>query len=370
MASTAIQTVMDALVEKFGDADGNINIPQDSLVKALKSMKTDGRRGRKTRAPRDPDAPKRPTSSYMLWLNDNRQSISNTHFPKNDDGEHCYPNGHENAGEPLKGRAKVSEITKKAGALWKEVSDEDKQPYLDSFSVAQKAYYEAKGEYAPTGETKTKVSFDHTQRPDAPDGWNGIHVSMYLKKVAKDPETGKNIKSIKDFNEAVALANELGDACKGITLTSTGFSLRVSAKLHQNDPETLSGLASWVKDDATISDDSDSDGETAPKKVVKKSPKKASDKTEKTEKASEKTEKTEKASEKKAKKMKVVLKVAEPEPEPESESESEEEDMEVEQISIDGNDYFLNEKTGDIYDPETQEVVGKSKKGKHKLFKK
>ena len=44
--------------------------------------------------------------------------------------------------------------------------------------------------------------------------------------------------------------------------------------------------------------------------------------------------------------------------------------MDVEQITIDGDDYFLNEKTGDIYDPETQEVVGKSKKGKHKLFKK
>tara|TARA_X000000950_G_C13872364_1_gene643454 strand:- start:760 stop:1845 length:1086 start_codon:yes stop_codon:yes gene_type:complete len=361
---------MDALIEKFGDTDGNINVPQDALVKALKSMKTDGRRGRKTRAPRDPDAPKRPTSSYMLWLNDNRQTIANTHFPKNDDGEHCYPEGHDNAGEPLKGRAKVSEITKKAGALWKDVSDEDKQPYLDTFTNAQKAYYEAKGEYVPTGETKTKTSFDHTQRPDAPDGWTGAHEAKYLKKVSKDPETGKNIKSFKDFDEAVAMANELGNACGGITLTSTGFSLRVRAKLHDNPMNEPSGLASWTKEDASTSDDSDSDGETAPKKVVKKSPKKSekasekSEKTEKTEKASEKTEK-------KAKKAKkVVLKVAEPAPEPEPESESEEEDMEVEQISIDGDDYFLNEKTGDIYDPETQEVVGKSKKGKHKLFKK
>ena len=140
MASTAIQTVMDALVEKFGDADGNINVPQDALVKALKTMKTDGRKGKRTRAPRDPDAPKRPTSSYMLWLNDNRQSIAEEHFPKNDDGMHCYPEGHEHAGETLKGRAKVSEITRKAGELWKDVSDEDKQPYIDSFTIAQKAY--------------------------------------------------------------------------------------------------------------------------------------------------------------------------------------------------------------------------------------
>ena len=362
MASTAIQTVMDALVEKFGDADGNINVPQDALVKALKTMKTDGRKGKRTRAPRDPDAPKRPTSSYMLWLNDNRQSIAEEHFPKNDEGMHCYPEGHEHAGEPLKGRAKVSEITRKAGELWKDVSDEDKQPYIDSFTIAQKEYYEAKGEYVPTGESKSKVSFDSTQRPDAPEGWSGSHELKYLKKLVKNPETGQNIKPIKDFDEAVALANELGDACGGITLTSTGFSLRESAKLRVNpEKDRNSGLASWTKDTASISDDSDSDGETTPKKVVKK--------TKKVEKTPEKESKKE--PEKKAKKAKkVVLKVAEPEPEPEPESESEEEDMEVEQITIDGDDYFLNEKTGDIYDPETQEIVGKSKKGKHKLFKK
>ena len=66
MASIAIQNVMDALLEKFGDADGNISIPQDELAKALKTMKTTGR-VRKTRTMRDPDAPKRPTSAYMLW---------------------------------------------------------------------------------------------------------------------------------------------------------------------------------------------------------------------------------------------------------------------------------------------------------------
>ena len=51
------------------------------------------------------------------------------------------------------------------------------------------------------------------------------------------------------------------------------------------------------------------------------------------------------------------------EPKPESESE-----MEVEQITIDDIDYFLNEKTGDIYDMNTQEIVGKSKDGEHTLF--
>ena len=47
---------------------------------------------------------------------------------------------------------------------------------------------------------------------------------------------------------------------------------------------------------------------------------------------------------------------------------SDDEEMEVEQITIDGEDYFLNEKSGDIYHPETQEIVGKSEDGEHTLF--
>lgn len=54
--------------------------------------------------------------------------------------------------------------------------------------------------------------------------------------------------------------------------------------------------------------------------------------------------------------------------EPVEEYESDSEEMEVIQITIGGSDYFLNENTGDIYDPETQEVVGNTKYGKHNLF--
>ena len=389
--ATAIQTLMIALTEKFGDETGTISIPQDELVKALSTMKPKGRRGKKTRAPKDPDAPKRPTSSYMLWLNDNRKTIASDWFPVNDDGEHCYPDGHDNAGSPLKGRSKVSEITKKAGALWKELTDEDKAPYMAVFAEAQKAYYEAKGVGSPNTVTTPKVSFDNTQRPDAPDGWTGHHESMYLKKVAKDPETGKNIKSIKTFDEAIAKANDLGEGCGGITLTSTGYSLRVSATLHENpEKDRMSGLASWTKDNVPPSDGSDSETEVAPpkksmkmsvkktdkvsakapEKVSAKAPEKVSAKAPEkvSAKAPEKVSAKAPEKTKKEKKVKINLvpKVVEPEPEPEPESEDDE--MEVEQITIDGDDYFLNEKSGDIYHPETQEIVGKSEDGEHTLF--
>ena len=69
-----------------------------------------------------------------------------------------------------------------------------------------------------------------------------------------------------------------------------------------------------------------------------------------------------------AKKAKKVV-VKEPTPEPESDSEDDSEpELEVEEITIDGKDYYLDSNTGDIYDMETQEVVGKSEDGEHELF--
>jgi hypothetical protein len=38
------------------------------------------------------------------------------------------------------------------------------------------------------------------------------------------------------------------------------------------------------------------------------------------------------------------------------------------EITIDGNDYYLDCNSGDIYDMETQEVVGKIENGKYTIF--
>ena len=172
----------------------------------------------------------------------------------NDDGEYCYPDGDDNAGEPLKGRSKTTEIIKKAGALWKEVTDEDKQPYIDQSTKNQETYRKMMEEYTPDGKSPTKKKtksirkFDHTQRPEAPEGWSGHHDMTYLSVNVKDPATGKTIKGFKNFDEAVSKANELGYACGGITLTSTGYRLRVGKNgLVKLDEYWPSGISSWVK---------------------------------------------------------------------------------------------------------------------------
>ena len=64
----------------------------------------------------------------------------------------------------------------------------------------------------------------------------------------------------------------------------------------------------------------------------------------------------------KKKSKKMVVKVPEPEPEPEPESEDDE--LDVEDIMIDGVEYYLNESTKILYDTTTSEEIGKYVDGK------
>ena len=363
MASVA--TIIDALTTKFSNDEGNLVIPQDELVKALGSMKSSTRgRARKAKKEKDPDAPKRPTSAYMLWLNENRSSIRNDYFPANDDGEHCYPDGHAKAGDPLTGRDKVTLITKKAGDIWKEMDVESKVPYQSQFKEASAAYKEAMGVYTPS---EPKVKYNATEIPDAPEGWSGPFKMTYLPKVSKDPETEKNIKSFKSFEEAVSAANELEEGCAGITKTSNGYSLRIGLELRQNpEKDTNSGIASWVKgteEPEVVAPSPKSSPKTTKKKMKAPEPEDVEPAAEKPKGKSPRKQ----LSTKEKKTKKVVVKEPIPPP-PEPESDDDEPELEVEEITIDGKDYYLDSNSGDIYDMETQEVVGKSDNGKYTIF--
>ena len=365
----SVSTIIDALMEKFSNDEGQLVIPQDELVKALGSMKAE-KSGRVKRAKKekDPDAPKRPPSAYMLWLNENRQAIKNEHFPVNEDGEHTYPSGHDKEGEALTGRDKVTLITKKAGVLWKEVTDEEKEPYETKATELSEAYKEAKGDYTPSA---PKVKYDVEDIPDAPEGWSGPFKMTYLPKVAKNPETEKNFKSFKTFQEAVESANMLEEGCAGITKTSTGYSLRIGPELRVNPEKDFnSGIASWTKgEDAP--EPVQGSPKSSPKLKKKAVPKKAkSPEPENNDDSEEVTNKKKAAPKKKAEKKaapKKKIVVKEPTPPP-VEDESDDEELEVEQITVDGVEYFMDSSSGDIYDKDTQEVVGKSEDGVHTIF--
>ena len=86
-------------MEKFGNGDGDIvGMTQYELVRAFQQVDTQPK-SRKSRKPKDPNAPKRPTSAYLIWLNENRSTITK---------EHCAD---------LSGREKIKEAGRVAGRL-------------------------------------------------------------------------------------------------------------------------------------------------------------------------------------------------------------------------------------------------------------
>uniref|UniRef100_A0A672SQ30 FACT complex subunit SSRP1 n=1 Tax=Sinocyclocheilus grahami TaxID=75366 RepID=A0A672SQ30_SINGR len=77
---------------------------------------------------KDPGAPKRPMSAYMLWLNANRERIKS-----------------ENPG------ISVTEISKKAGEMWKQLGKDRKEEWDRKAEEAKKQYEKAMKEYRESG---------------------------------------------------------------------------------------------------------------------------------------------------------------------------------------------------------------------------
>ncbi|XP_027010525.1 FACT complex subunit SSRP1a isoform X1 [Tachysurus fulvidraco] len=86
------------------------------------------RKPRKEKKVKDAGAPKRPMSAYMLWLNANRERIKS-----------------ENPG------ISVTEISKKAGEMWKQIDKNRKEEWERKAEEAKKQYERAMKEYKESG---------------------------------------------------------------------------------------------------------------------------------------------------------------------------------------------------------------------------
>lgn len=101
---------------------------EEKKAKKSKSAKTvregSTKKKKKSKKDTDPDKPKRPQTAYFLWYMEHREEIKNKH-----------PG------------ASVTELAKKAGETWKEMSAEDKKEYEDKFKEAKEEYNRAMEEY-------------------------------------------------------------------------------------------------------------------------------------------------------------------------------------------------------------------------------
>eukprot|EP01083_Nonionella_stella_P048973 130648_1 len=93
---------------------------------------------RKQKFRKDPDAPKRSTSGYFLFTKATRATVVKEH-----------PDW------------KVTEVAKKLGGMWGELSDSDKKPYLEeaaklkaAYTIKRKAYDASEGKKVYLAEKK------------------------------------------------------------------------------------------------------------------------------------------------------------------------------------------------------------------------
>ncbi|KAK6298950.1 FACT complex subunit SSRP1a isoform X2 [Coregonus clupeaformis] len=111
-----------------GDGSDEEGKKKKPAKKAKVVKETKERKPRKEKKQKDTNAPKRPMSSYMLWLNSSRERIKS-----------------ENPG------ISITEISKKAGEMWKQIGKDDKEEWDGKADEAKKNYEKAMKEYRENG---------------------------------------------------------------------------------------------------------------------------------------------------------------------------------------------------------------------------
>ena len=328
------------LNELFKD-EKTINVDRKALS-ALMLGDADGiaslfRQGRNTsdgkvKKTKDPNAPKRAPSAYLMWLNENRQSIIDEHFD-----------------EELTGRDKVAKVGKKAGEVWKTMSEDEKADYVTRSKQLQEEYKAAMTKYKPSAvistSSKKPINLDFESLPEAPEEWTGPFNGKKLRGLANGGKLG--VGKFYSFDEAAKAADELGETCSGITYEAKTGKYSLRKKFEWCGDGVEGEDCSWVQGEITV---------CTPKPKATKTKKDEKPKSPKAKKA-EKPKKVEKPKTKKAKKVAVA---PEPEPEPEivEESEDEEEEVSVRKWSYEGKQYLLDDASGEVYDIESQDVIG------------
>jgi len=319
-------TTLVQIIQQFSDEAGNIVIQEDQkdiFVKALMDIrKPNGYSKKKKKYKKDPNAPKRPMSTYMIWLNKNRNTIKTDYFEDYIDVtdwtleskckyyESKGMKAPNNDGKPLI----VALVTAKAGLLWKSMTIEDKLPYDNMFKEAKEKYEVLKKSYVP---------IEQCPEFKIPDDWDGPHFNMKIDKTIKDID-GKTIKQFQLFDDALEKAISLGTQCFGITQTKRGFSVKIGIMT-----TCSSSIASWTKKDFVN-----------PIKYKRGRPKSN------LEDSDDESNNVNMNNESEAETMN-----------DDSDSDNEE-GLEVDECVIDGNKYYKSS-NGELYDIDTSEYVGK-----------
>ena len=219
-----LKATIGALKVKYGDStNADLQIPIAELEARLaadtqkiaelsEATATKGKRGKRAKKERDPNRPKRGKSAFFLWCDDNRAVVKAQLESEREEDDDS--------------KISVASVAKRLGAMWKDMSDEDKVSYNEAAQIEKATYKEAidsyNAEHGITKKVANKSTFDPAQEANVelPEGWTGPF-DGYLEKHPVDPETGKRVsRGFASFTEAFAEAERLGDACGGVTLST------------------------------------------------------------------------------------------------------------------------------------------------------
>ena len=264
-----------------------------------------------------PSGSKRGTNAYMLYMKAMRSTV---------------------IAEDFDGKApKGSEVTKAVAERWNKMSDSEKKPYVDEASAAR-------AELGHTSSPSSPWNFVSDATHAAPEGWSGPFKGKYLAKYAA---RGRGVGRFETFAEAVAAAEALGGTCGGITLEQKAYTVRQGNDpvTHPNPNQSTYSEASWTKDDFVPV--------VAAKAAKKPRAKKAEAKKAVAAAIEETTE---------------VAPVAPPvennDSDDDDDTEDEDDELAVKVWEHEGVKYLLDEDSGDVYDFESQDLIGKRGEGK------
>ncbi|XP_077299620.1 structure specific recognition protein [Arctopsyche grandis] len=170
-------------------SDGSQKKKKKKKAKSAKTIPEKGTTTRKkktsSRKKKDSNAPKRPTTAFMIWLNETRKDIME-----------------ENPG------IKVTEIAKKGGEMWREMKDKSKweekaQKSKDDYVKAMKDYKESGGKASSaeedSGVSKPKKPKSNNIKKEVPAGRSSGGGTEFKSKeyISDDSSTSEDEKSKK-----------------------------------------------------------------------------------------------------------------------------------------------------------------------------
>ena len=361
---TTLQKLSDVEIKK---GDANFSDFTELVLEKIRELNEKKTRGRVAKAKDvDPDRVKRPSPASWMFRDENRADIIAEHF----DGA----------------KTKGSEVAKKAKEVWDGMTEEERKPWTDRHAELWSAYKVANpGGSAKSSTPSSPFNVESASEVENPDGWNGPHEGKILYKTIPG-YTARGVGKFATFAEAVEVANGL-DTCGGITFDNkNGYQLRVGSDPN-TPPSSTNGEVCWVKDNHVVknppkkarrvknTEESDSDVAATELSLFGSETEDEGDGVETASVVDGADAVVDESAgvvdESAAAEEESAVVVEEHEEDSDSDSDSDDEAMEVVPWDYKGTTYLLDEDSGDVYDYDSQEKIGKkSKSGKLKLDKK